>query len=192
MNLIYGFRNKAEAAAEEIKKLSDGATGQTKINKEDIATTTGQVNKLKLKYFSLKNGQYTLNAQVETNKTNIASLTAAKASKSSVLTVTNEQSAMNTKITNNKAEINTLGAGVSNLSNGTAGFVKKNKDAIAVNTADITALKNNTSTKGLATKVTALESKVGPAEIVKATGEFYVGNTQGTFKIEKFKYPIQS
>ena len=40
------------------------------------------------------------------------------------------------------------------------------------------------STAGLSNKISALESKVGSAKIVKATGDFYVGNRQGTFKIE--------
>ena len=172
MSLIHGFRNKAEvvaeATAEEIKNLSDGVTGQTKVNKESIAVANGRVNKLNLKFFSLKNNQYTTNAKAETNK--------------------NDITALSTGQVNNKAEIDTLGAGVSNLSNGTSGQPKTNKDAIAVNTAEITKLKK-VSTAGLSSKITALETKVGPAEIVKATGDFYVGNTQGTFKIENLNIP---
>ena len=124
----------------------------------------------------MKNGQYTTNAKAETNKNDIAALT------------TGQVETNKTNITNNKAEIDTISAGVSNLSNGTAGFVKKNKNAIASNKAEITKLKK-VSTAGLSNKITALENKVGPAEIVKATGDFYVGNTQGTFKTENLNIP---
>ena len=218
MSLIYGFRDKTEAQAGEISKLSDGTAGQPKINKEDIATTTGRVNKMTLKYFTLKNGQYVVNAKVETNKTDIANLTAGqvetnktdiaaltsgqvetnknnitqlsgtKASKLNFFSVNNGLSIANTKITNNKAEIDTISAGVSNLSNGTGGFVKKNKLGVAANKADIDKLKK-VSTAGLSNKIAMLEQKVGSAKIVKATGDFYVGNSQGTFKIENLNIP---
>ena len=197
MSLIYGFRDKTEAQAGEISKLSDGKAGQPKINKEDIATTTGRVNKMALKYFTLKNGQYVVNAKVETNKTDIASLAAGqvetnktdiaalaagqvetnkdnitqlsgtKASKLNFFSLNNGLSIANTKITNNKAEIDTISAGLSNLSNGTAGFVKKNKLGVAANKTEIDKLKKNNEVFLRVTNHTRQAEKnlLGPAGI---------------------------
>ena len=120
----------------------------------------------------------------KTNKEDIAqNTTQVEKLKLKYSNLKNKQYTSDAKITNNKAEIDTLGAGLSVLSKKVESL--KASAQIAAATAAAAAGHSATAT----TKVTTLENKLGPGEIIKATGDFYVGNSQGTFKIENLNIP---